>query len=46
MRAVKLGRRGHAVELNPSYFDDGVQYPRAEEERRATPTLFDLVGAA
>jgi DNA modification methylase len=44
-RAVKLGRRGHAVELNPAYFDDGVQYPRAEEEQRTRPTLFDLMNA-
>ncbi len=42
--AVRLGRRGHAVELNPSYFDDGQRYPREIEEQMATPTLFDLLG--
>jgi hypothetical protein len=41
-RALKLGRRGRTVELNPQYFMDGVRYLQAEEERLAMPTLFDL----
>jgi DNA modification methylase len=43
--AIRLDRRGLTVELNPKYFDDSLRYLWAEEEKRATPTLFDLVGA-
>jgi hypothetical protein len=42
VRALHLGRRGRAVELNPDYFADGVRYLRAQEREVATPTLFDL----
>jgi hypothetical protein len=45
LRAVKLGRRGLGVELNPSYFDDGVRILREQDRARATPTLFDLLAA-
>ncbi|UXA19509.1 helicase-related protein [Mycobacterium sp. SMC-4] len=42
VRALKLGRRGRAVELNPGYFLDGVKYLQAEEHRRDMPSLFDI----
>lgn len=42
-RAIKLGRRGHGVELNPEYFRDGVSYVRTAEAEASMPTLFDLV---
>lgn len=42
LRAVKLGRRGRAVELNPGYFDDGVRHLRAQDIDLNAPTLFDL----
>lgn len=44
MMAVKMGRRGYGIELNPDYFRDGVGYLQAEEEERDTPTLFDFIG--
>ncbi len=43
MRALRAGRRGAGVELNPDYHRDAVRYLRAEEARRAAPTLFDLL---
>ena len=42
LRALKLGRRGRGVELNPGYFLDGVAYLAAEERSRSMPSLFDL----
>lgn len=45
LRALKLGRRGLGVELSPKYFPDAVAYLQAEEERLATPSLFDLLEA-
>ena len=47
LRALRMGRRGRAVELNTGYFLDGVAYLKAEEQRLSMPTLFDLekVGA-
>jgi len=45
MRAVELGRRGEGWELNTGYWADAVTYCRAAEEKRAAPTLFDLVEA-
>ena len=44
-RALKLGRRGRAVELNPGYFLDGVKYLRAMEAQVSMPTLFDALQA-
>lgn len=41
VRALHLGRRGRAVELNPGYFLDGVKYLQAEERRAGLPSLFD-----
>jgi len=43
LRALKLGRRGRAAELNSGYFLDGVKYLRAEELDQAMPSLFDLL---
>lgn len=43
MTAVKMGRRGYGIELNPDYFRDGVGYLQAAEEEREMPTLFDLI---
>lgn len=42
--AVKLGRRGVGIELNPRYFDDGAAYVKSAAEEAAAPTLFDLPG--
>lgn len=43
MTAVKMGRRGYGIELNPDYFRDGVGYLQAAEEEREMPTLFDFM---
>lgn len=40
--AVKLGRRGYGIEINPESFRDGVKYMQDIELKRATPTLFDI----
>lgn len=40
--AVKLGRYGYGIELNPEYFADGVEYCRSAEAQVEQPTLFDL----
>jgi DNA modification methylase len=45
MRAVKLGRRGHGVELNPLSYRDAVHYCRESEAGHATPGLFDFIDA-
>jgi DNA modification methylase len=42
LRAVKLGRKGRGVELNPDYFADGVRYLKIQEQDLTAPTLFDL----
>lgn len=44
-RALKLGRRGRAVELNPGYFLDGIKYLEAMEREIAIPSLFDMLTA-
>lgn len=46
--AVKLGREGIGIELNPTYWRDGVEHVRAVADDLATPTLFELLddGAA
>lgn len=43
LRALELGRRGRGHELNATYFAGGVGYLRGAEEKRAAPTLFDLI---
>jgi len=45
-RAIKLNRIGWGCELNPSYFLDGAQYCKAEEEKVLMPSLFDLTDVA
>lgn len=44
MRAIKAGRRGKAVELNPDYFRDGVAYLKGLEAEMIHPDLFDMLG--
>ena len=43
MSAVKMGRRGYGIELNPDYFRDGVGYLEAAESEINAPTLFDFI---
>lgn len=42
VRALMAGRLGRAVELNPDYFQDGVRYLVAAENKVNMPSLFDL----
>jgi hypothetical protein len=44
LRAVRLGRRGRAAELNRGYWTDGVWHLRRAEAHLQSPTLFDLEG--
>lgn len=46
LRAMKLGRSGRAVELNSSYFADGVKYLKATELERTMPDLFGSIEEA
>lgn len=41
--AVKMGRRGAGIELNPDYFRDGVGYLQEADALQSAPTLFDLL---
>jgi len=41
-RALGLGRRGRAVELNRQYWADGVRYCEIAEAKASMPTLFDI----
>jgi hypothetical protein len=41
--AVKAGRCGVGVELNPRYFADGVAYVKAVADEASVPALFDLL---
>lgn len=40
--ALKLGRVGWGVELNPRYYADGIRYCQEAEKQATIPTLFDL----
>jgi hypothetical protein len=42
-KAVKLGRIGRGVELNESYFRDGLRYLRRAESEMVQPTMFDFM---
>ena len=42
LRALKFGRRGLGVELNPTYHADAANYLQAAERQSLMPTLFDL----
>lgn len=44
MMAIKMGRRGYGIELNPDYFRDGVGYLQTAEDEMEEPTLFDFLG--
>jgi hypothetical protein len=41
-RAIKLGRKGRAVELNTGYYFDGLRYLETAEKQVGMPTLFDF----
>jgi hypothetical protein len=41
-QALKMGRRGYWIELNPEYFRFGVGYCEMAENELTAPTLFDL----
>jgi len=43
-RAIKYGRRGVGIELNPGYFLDGVKHCEAMEREVSIPSLFDYAG--
>ncbi|GAA4338667.1 hypothetical protein GCM10023149_48790 [Mucilaginibacter gynuensis] len=43
VRAIKHGRYGIGVELNPEYFTDGAHYCKAEEHKASIPSLFDVL---
>lgn len=43
LEAIKAGRKGIGIELNPDYYRDGCWYLRREEATQSTPTLFDFV---
>lgn len=44
-RALKHGRKGRAVELNPAYFRDGCAHVARMAEQLATPDLFGALKA-
>ncbi len=46
LRAVKLGRGGFGIELNPAYHQDAVYWLRRAEREALMPTLFDLTGSS
>jgi len=41
-RAIKLGRRGISVELNPKYYLDSLYHLKAEDMQYGMPSLFDF----
>jgi len=41
-RAIKLGRKGYGIELNPISYNDGLWYLEKAENEITAPTLFDL----
>lgn len=41
--ALRMGRKGYSIELNPDYFRDSVGYLRGEEAEIQQPSLFDLL---
>ena len=43
LQAVRHGRRGLGIELNPTYWADGVAHLEAHDAEAAMPTLFDLL---
>jgi DNA modification methylase len=45
-RAIKLGRKGRAAELNTGYYFDGLHYLQMAEKEVGMPSLFDFEEAA
>ncbi len=43
LEAIKLGRRGYTIELNPDYFRDSIGYLQPEDDKIGMPTLFDFL---
>lgn len=43
LMAMKMGRKGYSIELNPDYFKDAVGYLKSEDEKEEQVTLFDLL---
>jgi hypothetical protein len=43
LRAMKLGRRGRAAELNSEYFAAGLRYLHEAEQEKALPDLFGTI---
>lgn len=46
VRALHLGRRGRAVELNPGYFLDALGYLQGKENELAIPSLLEVLEGA
>lgn len=46
LMAMKMGRSGYSIELNPEYFRDAVGYLKSEDEKEEQLTLFDLLEQA
>lgn len=44
--AIKMGRYGYGIELNPAYFRDGITYLEDAERNVLAPSLFDLLESA
>ena len=42
-RALRLGRKGIGVELNPTYWMDGLKYVEAASKKVEMPSLFDFI---
>jgi DNA modification methylase len=42
LQAIKAGRKGYSIELNPDYHRDAVGYLEAFENELSMPTLFDF----
>lgn len=43
LRALKQGRKGFGIELNPTYWQWGTTYLEETEREMALPTLFDIL---
>lgn len=41
--AVKMGRSGIGVELNPTYYSASLRYANESEVKRSSPSLFDML---
>jgi DNA modification methylase len=41
-QAIKMGRKGVGIELNPEYWRMGVSFCERAEQKLLAPTLFDL----